>query len=77
MSHLLCQVCLDEPGHCEDPHLGLVCSDCYVELIYARAAMEEIGIVAGIGDCAPLLHDPPLNSRFPDLDSRGGAQRSP
>jgi hypothetical protein len=48
----LCRRCESAPGTLGDPHLGPVCADCYALLTIARAALEEVGPIAGIGVCS-------------------------
>lgn len=46
-----CLCCEEEPGTIVDPHLGPVCSGCYLCLIQARGALEEFGPFVGIAGC--------------------------
>jgi hypothetical protein len=48
----LCRCCESKPGILADPHLGPVCSDCYAMLTAARAMLEKIGPLVGIGACS-------------------------
>lgn len=52
-AHLVhpCDVCREAEGSIGDPHVGLVCSGCYLFLIQARGAMEEVGPIVGISHC--------------------------
>ena len=51
-SRPLFRCCESEPGILGDPHLGPVCSDCYARLTAARAMLEKIGPLVGIGPCS-------------------------
>ena len=46
-----CEVCQAAPGTIIDPHLGEVCAECYLDLVYARGFMQRIGPLLGIGPC--------------------------
>ncbi|MBA3833722.1 MAG: hypothetical protein H0X34_17880 [Chthoniobacterales bacterium] len=47
-----CNVCHLAPGRISDPHCGKVCSDCYLQLINVRSALQELGPLCGLADCA-------------------------
>jgi hypothetical protein len=57
----LCRCCESAPGKFGDPNLGPVCADCYACLVAARAALEKIGPIAGIGACSNEI-----NRRYSD-----------
>ena len=44
--------CESARGILADPHLGLVCADCYARLVVVRLMLEKIGPLVGIGTCS-------------------------
>jgi hypothetical protein len=48
----LCRCCESAASKLGDPNARLVCADCYAGLTLARATLEKIGPIIGVGACS-------------------------